>query len=57
MLFEGRSLSFLSLVVWVSLVNFKQGISLVTWVFSLVFPGFQGVRQGGKIFGKFGGFP
>ena len=53
----GLSLSFLSLVVRISLVKFKQGISLVIWVFSLVFPGFQRVQQGGKILGKFRGFP
>ena len=34
------TLSFLSLIVWISLVNFKQGISLVIWVFSLFFPEF-----------------
>ena len=34
------SLSFLSLVFWNSLVNFKRGISLLKWVFSLVFPKF-----------------
>ena len=42
------SLSFLSLAVWISLVEFEQGISLVVWVFSLVFPGFQGVGGEGK---------
>ena len=51
------TLSFLSLVVWISLVEFKQGISLVIWVFSLVLPGFQGVRQGGKSLVNLGGFP
>ena len=33
------TLSFLSLLVWISLVNFKQGISLLRLVFSLSFPG------------------
>ena len=42
------SLSFLSLVVWISLVNFKQGISLVIWVFSLVFQGFRGFGREGN---------
>ena len=32
-------MSFLSLLVWISLVNFKQGISLLKFVFSLSFPG------------------
>ena len=32
-------------------INFKQGISLVISVFSLVFPRFWGVRQGTKILG------
>ena len=51
------ALSFLSLIVWISLVDFYQGISLLKWVFSLFFPGFFCVRQGKKILGKFGGFP
>ena len=42
------SLSFLSLIVWISLVNFKQGFSLVIWVFSLFFQGFRGFGRGGK---------
>ena len=40
---EGKrpiTLSFLSLIVWISLLDFYQGISLLKWVFSLVFPGF-----------------
>ena len=37
-LFFGCSLSFLSLVFGISLVNFKQGNSLVNLVFSLSFP-------------------
>ena len=55
--FPARTLSFLSLVVWISLVNFKQGISSVKMGVFPGFPGFQGVRQGGKILGKFRGFP
>ena len=35
-----QTLSFLSLVFWNSLVNFKQGISLVICTFSLAFPRF-----------------
>ena len=50
------SLSFRSLAFWNSLVNFKQGISLVICVFSLLFPRFQWVWQGAKILGKFEGF-
>ena len=53
----GHSLSFLSLLVWISLVNIKQGISLLKLVFSLSFPGILWVWQGQKILGKFGGFP
>ena len=53
----GKTLSFLSLLVWISLVNFKQGISLLKFVFSLSFPGILWVWQGQKILGKFGGFP
>ena len=34
-----------------SLVNFKQGVSLVICAFSLVFQGFKWVRQGTKILG------
>ena len=53
-----NTLSFLSLLVWISLVNFKQGNSLLKLVFSLSFPGiFLWVWQGQKILGKFGGFP
>ena len=48
--------SFLSLIVWISLVNFEQGISLLKWVLSLVFQGFLCVRQGKKVLGNFGGF-
>ena len=32
--------AFLSLIVWISLLNFQQGMSLLKWVFSLLFPGF-----------------
>ena len=39
------SLSFLSLVVWISLVNFKQGISLLKLVFSLYFLRISWVRS------------
>ena len=46
-----KALSFLSLVFLNSLVNFKQGISLVICAFSLVFPRFQWVRQGTTILG------
>ena len=49
-------LSFLSLVVWISLVNFKQGISLLKLVFSLYFPRISWVRSEQKILGKFGVF-
>ena len=55
--FTRISLSFLSLVVWASLVNFKQGISLVIWVFPWVFPGFEGVvDREGKSLGNLGVF-
>ena len=54
--FQNTSLSFLSLLVWISLVNFKQGISLLKLVFSLSFPGILWVWQGQKILGKFWGF-
>ena len=47
------SLSFRSLVFWISLVNSKQGIFLGYLGAFPAFPGFSGVRQGGKILGKF----
>ena len=47
-IFKLFTLSFLSVIVWISLVNFKQGISLVIWVFSLFFQGFRGFGRGGK---------
>ena len=46
----------LSLVFRISLVSFKQGISLVILVFSLSFPRILWVRQWEKILGKFQGF-
>ena len=49
--FDPCALSFHSLVFWNSLVNFKQGISLIICVVSLPFPRFQWVRQGTKILG------
>ena len=51
-----KSLSFLSLVVWISLVKFKQGISLFILEFSMYFPRISWVRQEQKILGRFGGF-
>ena len=42
------TLSFLSLILWISLVNFKQGISLVILVFPWFFQGFQGFGREGK---------
>ena len=50
-------LSFLSLVFRISLVNFKQRISLVILVFSLSFPRIVWVRQWEKVLGKFEVFP
>ena len=50
---DGGSLSFLSLVFWISLLKFKQGISLAILVFSLSFQRILWVRHGPKILGNF----
>ena len=47
------TLSFFSLVFWISLPNLKRGISLVILVFSLSFPRILLVRKGQKILGNF----
>ena len=52
-----NALSFLSLVVWISLVNYEQGISLLKLEFSLYFARISLVRSEQKILGKFEVFP
>ena len=44
-LFSAITLPFLSLVVWISLVKFRQGISLLKLEFSLYFPRISWVRS------------
>ena len=56
-IYESTSSFFLSLVLWISLVNFKQGLALVKFVFSLYFPRILWVRSEQKIIGKSEVFP